>query len=214
MGLLKTLFGVGKEKKNTRILASPKDLGVGDIIKFSFLPQADLSGKEFEVTQLNSYVYDGASYPELILKDRSNNIVFLTVEDEDGEEYLAVSKKVSRGQFSKVIVQDEFDTVLKKGAGRTVTIVQPKLAGLESWLADSYTATSHNVQGAYVKGDARTLASGEFAGKEGFTSCTLLDGSEEYALEIEVYSTNEIELSVTVYHDFAAIDEMWPSTIE
>ena len=45
-------------------------------------------------------------------------------------------------------------------------------------------------------------------------SYLLTDPSDEYALEIEVYGENEIELSATVYHDIDMIDEPLPGSLE
>ena len=46
--------------------------------------------------------------------------------------------------------------------------------------------------------------------QEKFSSHTLVDRSDEYAIEIELYDTGEVELSATVYHDIEEIEEMWP----
>ncbi|MGK4422419.1 hypothetical protein ACSLVQ_29635, partial [Klebsiella pneumoniae] len=49
--------------------------------------------------------------------------------------------------------------------------------------------------------------------QEKFTSHIMEDSTEEYAIEIEIYSTGEIEVCATVYHDIDEIEEMWPSNI-
>jgi len=203
------MLGGGDEKKEVRRLSHPRDLRVGDIIKFRYLNQSDVSGKEFEVSLINTYIYGGLCYPELILKDRASNIIYMTVEEEDGEEYLALSKKVGKTKIAEVLDQSQLDNVLRRGTGSKITI-QSKPEGLEEWLVEKYIETDDNVKGAFVKGDARYLSNEEVNKREKFSSHTLVDKSDEYALEIEVYETGETELSVTVYHDIEEIEEMWP----
>ncbi|MBT4921573.1 MAG: hypothetical protein HON23_00995 [Rickettsiales bacterium] len=204
MSFFKNLFGA--KTKPIRNLSHPKDLQVGDIIKFKFLSQEDLSGKTFGISQINTYVYDNEFYPEYVLKDTSSNIIYLMVEEEDGEGYLALSKKITKSKISDILPQEQLEKILKKGIGTKVK-VGSRPEGLEDWLVDSYTETDDNVKGSYIKGDARVSGSSHNA--QTFKSHTLVDKSDTYALEIEVYSSNEIELSATIYHDLSEIEEMW-----
>jgi len=207
-GFFERLFG-SNEPVRTRRFDHPRDLRAGDIIKMNFLKQPELSGKTFEVTQINTYIYGNLCYPELILKDREGKIVFLMVEEEDGEEYLAFSKKVAKADIRTLLNQAQLDSILAEGAGTKITLEQT-LAGFDEWLAKKYTETDDDVKGMFLKGDARYLSDQEMKQTEGFSSHTLVDKSDKYALEIEVYDTGELELSVTVYHDIDEIDEMWP----
>lgn len=210
-GFFSRIFGGGGDKTRSRRLNHPRDLRTGDIIKLSYLKQSDISGQEFEVSQINTYIYGNLCYPELVLKDRSGKIVFLMVEEEDGEEYLALSKKVKQADVREILDQAQIDKVLEKGAGSKVRTVS-KPAGFEEWLVEKYTETNDNVKGQFLKGDARSLSDQEMKRTENFSSHTLVDKSDEYALEIEVYETGEVELSVTVYHDIGEIKEMWPAS--
>lgn len=206
MSIFKKIFGEST-KGNTRILSHPRNLQAHDIIKFKFLEQSDLSGKTFEVSQVNSYIYDDEYYPEYVLKDQNSNIVYLMVEEDDGEEYLAISKKIPKPDIHKLISQEQLDNILKKGSGTKITIdTLPDT--LSEWLVNSYVETEDNIKGAYAKGDLRK---GDKNNYLHFTSYTLTDQTDEYAIEIEVYSNNEIELSATIYHDITEIEEMWVS---
>ncbi|MFC1749026.1 hypothetical protein ACFL2V_09500 [Pseudomonadota bacterium] len=210
LGFIKNMFGGSNAAEPQRKLKHPRDLKAGDIIKFAFLDNQDLSGKQFEVTQINSYLYDGLNYPELILKDSQGNIVYLMMEEEDGEECVAISKKVARSKIRKVIDQADLDKILEKGTGTSINVASVP-DELEGWLVKTYTETDDAVKGAFAKGDTRD-PSHNGGGRESFSSHTLVDDSDEYALEIEVYGTNELELSATVYLEVSDIDEMWPGT--
>ncbi|MDA9817843.1 hypothetical protein N9C35_02245 [Flavobacteriaceae bacterium] len=198
-GFFGKLFG--NKKPEIRKLSHPRDLQEGDIIKLSFLDQDDISGQEFQISQVNNYLYDGISYPELILKGKSSKPISMMVEEEDGEEYLAFSKKLSKSQAVNLLGED-LDKIIKKGTGFKISITN-KPEALEQWLANKYSKTEDNVKGSFVKGNI----------SENFTSYLLTDSSDEYALEIEKYDSNEIEVSVTIYHDFTAIEEMWPKNL-
>ncbi len=208
-GFFSRMFGGGARELPPVQLDHPRDLRTGDIIKLGFLEQSELSGKTFEITHVNTYIYGNMCYPELILKDRTGTTIFLMVEEEDGEEYLAFSKKVARNDVRKVLSQDKLDAIIKARAGTTIHL-RKKPAGMEEWLADNYTKTDDQVTGMFLAGDARSLSNEEMKRTEPFTSYTLVDSDDKYALEIEVYGSGELELSLTVYHDMEALEEMWP----
>jgi len=210
MGFLKSLFGMGSSATSVRKLSHPRDLRTGDIIKFGYVEQPDLSNTEFEVAQINTYIYGDLCYPELVLKDRSGNLLYMMVEEEDGEEYLELSKKIAKAQIQDLFGPWDITTIQQKGTGTQVKIAS-KLQGFEEWLVDSYTEVDDNVRGAFVKGDARYLSVGDINRQEKFTSHLLEDSTEDYAIEIEIYSTGEMEVCATIYHDIDEIEDMWPA---
>jgi hypothetical protein len=208
-GFFKSLFGSKNSHDSVRRLSHPRDLREGDIIKFGYIEQPDLSNTEFEVSKINTYIYGDLCYPELILKDRSGNLVYMMVEEEDGDEYLALCKKIQKSEVSEVIGDDAMTRIINRGTGVHVPILK-KPSGLEAWLVDSYREVDDSVKGSFVKGDARYLSVEDMNRQEKFTSYVLEDPTEEYAIEIEIYSTGETEICATVYHDIDEIEEMWP----
>jgi hypothetical protein len=212
MSFFKNLFGSNKNEPKARKLTHPRDLRAGDIIKFRYVDQSDVSGKEFEVSQINTYLYGDLCYPELVLKDRSGHIIYLMVEEEDGEEYLALSKKVGKGNVSDVLNQEQLDEITQRGTGTKVKITN-KPEGFGQWLVSNYKEVEDNIKGAFIKGDARYLSDAEINKQEKFSSHTLVDKSDEYAIEIELYDTGEVELSATVYLEISEIEEMWPGSV-
>ncbi|MEZ8382473.1 hypothetical protein [Vibrio splendidus] len=209
MSFFKKLFGLGDNKAEARILSHPRDLRAGDIIKFRYSDQSDVSGQQFEVFQINTYIYSDLCYPELVLKDRTGNIIFMMVEEEDGEEYLALSKKVDKARVSDLLTPDDIDAIKAPGAGTSVTVAS-KPEGLDEWLVKHYREVDDRVTGAFVKGDARDLSDEELKRQERFSSHVLEDSDGEFAIEIEFYETGEMEVSATVYQEISEIEEMWP----
>lgn len=209
-GFFKRIFGSG-EPQETRRLSHPYDLRAGDFVKFQFLPQSDISNKTFEVFKVNTYQYGGIDYPEMILKDREGNIIFMMVEEEDGEEYVELSKKVPKAQIRDLLPQEALDRIIEEGTGTTWGLLNKnKPEEFREWLADTYRETDET-KATFAKGDSR---SGGSNAKENFKSYTLTDPSDEYALELEVYGENEIELSATVYHDINVIEEIFPGSLK
>ena len=80
MGIFRNPF----KKKGLNKLEHPKDLMIGDIVKFSFLSQPDLSNKKFEVVEINTYDFKHDVSTQFSLKGEGGNIIFLVAENEDG----------------------------------------------------------------------------------------------------------------------------------
>jgi len=210
VGFFGKLFGAGKSNE-TRRLTHPCELRKGDFVKFGIVPQPEVSGQTFEVYKVNTYSYGSIDYPEMILKDSVGNIIFMMIEEEDGEEYVALSKKVPKAQIREILPQEALDWIFEKGTGTQWGLdkkVVPE--GFSRWVAAKYTETDEE-QGRFSKGDARAEQAG---GDELFKSYTLTDPSDEYALELEVYGQNEVELSTTVYHDISVIEEILPGSLD
>ncbi len=208
---LKALFGGGgAQRPKARQLNHPRDLRQGDIIKFRFLDQPEISGNTFEVAQVNTYLYGSICYPELVLKDRTNQLIYLMVEEEDGDEYLALSRKVPKAQVPSILSPEQL-TLFKEGSiGQALTPTQHSDTYAQ-WLAKQYNKADHQIKGAFIKGDARFLSDAEIEQREHFISFTAEDSDEEHALELEIYESGEQELSLSLFHELNAIEEMWPT---
>ncbi len=213
MSFFKKIFGLGDKEPDVRKLSHPRDLLAGDIIKFGFLNQTDVSGNQFEVSQVNTYLYGDLGYPELVLKDRSGNIIFMMVEEDDGEEYLALSKKIEKARIHNVVSPEDFDAIKVPNVGTTVNI-KDKPEGLDEWLVSKYRKVDDSVKGAYLKGDARFLTDDELKRQERFSSHVLEDLKGGHAIEVAIYESGEIEMSATVHLDIGEIEEMWPRNVE
>jgi hypothetical protein len=210
--LLKAIFagGNGAGAQSERSLSHPRDIRTGDILKFGYLPQSELSNKEFEVAQINTYIYGDLCYPEIVLQGRAGELFYMMVEEEDGDEYLGICKKIPKADFESVIGEQSLDKILQKGLGGRLKLAW-KLAEFEDWLVNDYAEVDDKIVGSFVKGDARYLSDAEMARQEKFSSYILQDKSGEYAIEIEVYASGEIEACATIYHELSALEEMWPS---
>lgn len=211
---VRALFSTHQENRNQdkRHLRHPRDLREGDIIKFGYLPIGDISGRTFEIKQVNTYLYGNLKYPEYVLEDRAGELLYLMVEDEDGEEYAAVSKKVPKG-----ILQDFLsDSLVEEIKAKKTSVNFENLPDtLKDWLqAHAYKTVDFQVKGAFVKGDLRNNQSDNTIERDRFVSYILEDNAGESAVEVEVYESGETEVCVTTYLDLDSIEEMWPAKNE
>ena len=102
MSFFSKIFGSKDEQVQRDVLAHPSQLQIGDIVKFSFIDQADLSNQTTEVVEINTYDFEGESSTSFTLKTTSNTIIWLSVTKDEGTEYLSLSKKLTRGQVRRV----------------------------------------------------------------------------------------------------------------
>ena len=211
---LKRFFSPSEKAETVRRLTHPQQLQTGDILKFRFSNLPDISGKEFEVSTVNSYIYGDIGYSECVLKDRDNNLLYLMVEEEDGEEYLALSKKIDKSDLVKFISPSDLEAIKTKGLGTQVTCSVDALKDMERWVTKSYEVVDADIKGSFVKGDIRFMQETEMQKREHFSSYLLeCNDYEDAAIEIEIYSTGEIEACATAYLEFSDIEEMWPATV-
>jgi|GEM_PF-2348873 len=190
-------------------LNHPRDLRVGDIIKFQYLDQDLISGKTFEVAIINTYIYGELCYPELVLKDDKNTLVYLMTEEEDGEEYLALSLKIPKARLHELLPAADLESINAPGTGATISLAEvPPM--FHQWVGTKYQKVDDRVKGSFLKGDARDMTDEEISRREHFSSHLLEDDTGEFAIEVENYSTGESEACITIYHDVSEIEEMWP----
>jgi len=57
-----------KDAPSRPLLEHPKDLQLGDLIKFRFLPQQDISNQRFEITEINTYDFKQQAYTVFTLQ--------------------------------------------------------------------------------------------------------------------------------------------------
>lgn len=206
MGIFKNPF----KKKSFKRLEHPKDLMIGDIVKFSFLSQPDLSNKKFEVVEINTYDFKHEVSTQFSLKGEGGNIIFLVVENEDGEESLSVSKSISRKVVKKLFKEKDFAGIFNNGTGVDIERIA-ELDDLEGWTAPYYVCGTAGKSGYFHKGDYRGKELPKYEDdSEGLDYYLLSSEEDEFAIEAEVYENGETEVCVTAYLENSSIEEMWP----
>ena len=80
----------------------------------------------------------------------------------------------------------------------------------ENWLVENYTESDDALKAGFLIGDVRDMSVSDRNNQEELTTYTLIDDSDEYALDLEISKGGELELSATIYRDLSEIEEIWP----
>jgi hypothetical protein len=205
---VKGIFG-GAEENPARQLTGPEALQIGDMLKFQFMAQTELSGKQFQVVAITTYDFEHENYPQFALKGAKEELVFLSVHEEDGRSYLAISQKISRDAVDSIFTLDAFADVFEEGA---VTLDAKNYPPLQEWLGKSYYKAIDCRRGYRHIGDYRNQPLPEFEDdSEGIDYYVLRDSTEKCAVEIAIGDSDDSDVYVTIYQPLSVIAEMWPA---
>jgi hypothetical protein len=206
----KTLSGAITAPTSSRKLETPDDLQIGDIITFRFLPQAALSGKSFQVHAINTADFKQGRFTVFMLQGESNQPLYLT-ECVNGEEsYLSLRQKVNRAIVDKVFGLEQFSSIFEEGYGEALKAVAAP-EQLEGWLAEEYYKSIDCRKGYRHEGDYRNRVLPRYEDEsEGFDYYLLLDKSEAFGVEVEVYNEGESDVYIALYQPLSIIESMWP----
>lgn len=208
-GFVKSFFN--KDKKELRTLENPRDLITGDILKFDFMPQSDLSNNQFQVTAVNTYDFEDRKLTEFTLKGESEESIYLIVDETGDEPFLSFSKKINRNIVEDVFNMDEFAAIFDSEDPASLNrIAEP--ANLENWTTDKYLQEVYAEGGYYHKGDYRnkTIPPNETDGDD-FEYYMLIGNKREFVIEAEVYDGGETDIIVSIRRPLSDIEEMHPA---
>jgi len=206
---INAVFG-GDEEQPVRELNHARDLQVGDIVKFRYLPQSDLSNQQFEVNSINTYDFEDRNLTEFVLKGNQPELIFMTVDETGDEPFLALSKKISRDVVEKLFNLDEFALLFDDESNNTLQpISEPE--SLEGWTGKAYIQEIFSEGGYFFKGDYRSqsIPQNENEGDR-FDYYLAIDNTREFVVEAEVYDGGETDVLITVRRPLRDIEELWP----
>jgi len=207
-GLFKSFFN-NDDKKEKRVLEHPRDLNKGDIIKFDFMPQADLSNNQFEVTGVNTYDFEDRKLTEFTLKGETGALVFLTVDETDDEPFLSFSRKINRNIVEQMFDMDEFSSIFDSEERTTLHLASIP-ADLENWTTNEYLQEIYAEGGYYHKGDYRnTPLPGEEGTGDDFEYYLLIGNKRRFVIEAEVYDGGETDIIVSIRRPLTDIEAMY-----
>jgi len=212
MTWLGNLFGKKSgEVEAARSLTHPSQLNSGDIIKMAFLNQQDLSAERLEVTDVNTYDFGNQAEPSFTLKNDSGDVFFLSVKNDNGQECLSISKMLKRKKVLSLFDEADFAAVFNAGSGIQLSRRDDIPSSLQEWTASQYVEEQDCRNGYYYEGDFRNRSLPQYEKDScGLQYYLLEDANGDFAIEIEVYSDGETEVSATVYLPLTSIEEMWP----
>ena len=120
-GLFKSFFSSKNKDVAVREINHPRDLLQGDIIKFGFMPQAELSNKQFQVATVNTYDFKDRHLTEFALSGDAVERIYLIVDESDDDAFLSLSRKVKRNLVEQLFDLDEFALLFDSEQDRELT---------------------------------------------------------------------------------------------
>ncbi|MDH5256364.1 MAG: hypothetical protein OEX07_00085 [Gammaproteobacteria bacterium] len=209
-GLFKSFFN-NDDKKEARTLEHPRDLNKGDIIKFDFMPQSELSNNQFQVTDVNTYDFEDRKLTEFTLKGSAPEAIYLTVDESGDEPFLSFSRKINRNIVEQIFDLDEFANIFDSEDPATLNRISAP-ENLENWTTDKYLQEVYAEGGYYHKGDYRNknVPDNENDGDD-FEYYMLIGNKRQFVIEAEVYDGGETDIIISVRRPLTDIEEMFPA---
>jgi hypothetical protein len=203
-------------KKKTvpqRLLEHPKDLNTGDMLQMidSFALPVELKGQTLHVTGVNTYQYEYENEYEFVLKGDNERSIFLTIEDDDGEQWANFSIKIQRQDVDELFTLDKFSDIFD--LDELVTLDKIKdVDGFERWTTKRYTQTSQPSTAYYYNKDYRgqQIPKHVEEGGEPVECIDLADAEQDFAINIEVWDDGETDISLTVSRPLTDIVDLFP----
>ncbi len=194
-----------------RQLETPDDLQQGDIITFRFLPQESLSGKSFQVMGIDTLDFKQGRFTVFTIQGENRHPLYLTECINGEERYLAIRQKINRAIVDKLFSLEAFSTILDEGYGEELKTVTASIEQLEGWLAESYHKAIDCRKGYRHSGDYRNRVLPRYEDEsQGFDYYLLMDKTEAFGVEIEVYDEGESDVYIALYLPLSVIESLWP----
>ncbi len=216
MSLLKGVFNrwSGSDKEvPSRVLESPKDLQVGDIIKFGFAAQEGIGNKTFTVEAINTSDLGGEDKKKTFFTIESTGERFrLAVVGNGTDELLEIARQVLPDDVRQVFDVDAFINLLDPDTGVNhilERIAEP--AFLNGWTAPVYRQEAGHNAYSY-SGDYRDRRLPDDADEgEAFSYYFLVSDDRRFALEVQVYDGGRTNVYLITYLPVSKIEELWPA---
>jgi hypothetical protein len=202
-----------KKSAPQRNLEHPKDLKTGDMLQMidSFALPKELKGQTLRVTDVNTYQYEYENDFEYVLKGDTGRSIFLTIENDDGEEWANFSIKIQRQDVDDLFTLDKFADIFDLDELVTIARVND-VDGFERWTTTSYTQKSQPSTGYYYSKDYRNMQIPKHVedGGEPVECIDLEDADGSFAINIEVWDDGETDISLTISRPLGDIVDLFP----
>ncbi|MBD1582393.1 DUF4178 domain-containing protein [Pseudoalteromonas sp. S16_S37] len=210
------MFNLFKKKTQpTRQLSDPTQLKAGDMLTLidSFAYPQWLKGQTLRVVAVNTYQYQHSAEYEMVLENNSGQVVFLQIEQEDGEQWANFSIKIQRDDVDEIFTLDEFARIFDEDSLTEITVAN-KPEQFSQFLATSYKQTEAPFVSYFHEHDYRGQALPRYE-QEGGEPCEMLclesnDGN--HGLNIEIWDGGHTDVSLTLTRPVSDIVELFPGS--
>lgn len=193
------------QKKSQEKLASDQ-LQVGSAIVFGFVPQASLSGRRLQINAINTYQFGAEALTSFALtQDRGPGISMIVAESE-GEQYLAISRRITVSDRIKMFESADIENVTEKAEATQLACKEN--SDFKGWTVANYRREIQSMKGLLFAGDFRKMPLPSLNVAQEFKYTLLASENNEHAIEIEKYPDGRIEMYATVYRRTSDIGEV------
>ena len=210
--MFKKWFGKSDDS-GTRVLNHPSDLQPSDFLTFKPfdpLPE-DLQGATVSVKRVQAYQYSDGLTPEYVLETTDGRLYTMVIDDEDGEEELTLSRKISGSEAEAIFGGDNIGELWAEGPTRLAANHKPE--GLASWLGDSYFQNVQEGVAYYFKDDRRRTGVSQYAddGSEELRYHECEGEPDHFGFSVEIWEDGSTEFFLQLSVPTNMIEEMWPN---
>lgn len=208
------MFNFFKSKKAPeRQLNQASELKKGDMFTVidSFAYPSWLKGQTLRVIDTQTYQYQRSSDTEFVLETNSGQVVFLQIEQEDGEQYANFSIKIQRDEVEDIFGLDEFARIFDEESLTHIT-VQNTPERFMQFLANSYQQSEAPYVCYFHNKDFRGQALPRYE-QEGGEPCEMIclaSPDEGHSVNIEIWEGGETEVSLTLTRPISDIVDLFP----
>jgi hypothetical protein len=185
---------------------SLKDLQIGSVIGFGYVPQVALNGRKLTVTAINSYQFGQDVLTSFVLSNEKDVEVSMIVAEAQGEQYLAISRRISISDRNKLFDSEALKRITTDETATTFKC-RDNVPELKGWLVGGYKREIQGMRGFLHRADFRDGSDGSHAGEE-FQYTLLGSNSNEHAIEIESYIDGHVDIYATIYRRTSDISEI------
>ncbi|MBQ4834044.1 DUF4178 domain-containing protein [Pseudoalteromonas sp. MMG010] len=208
------MFNFFKSKKQPeRQLNHAKDLKKGDMLSVidSFAYPSWLKGETLRVIEVQTYQYEHSSDTEFVLESNSGQVVFLQIEQEDGEQKAHFSIKIQRDDVDAIFTLDEFARIFDEESLTHITVKNSPERYMQ-FLGTSYQQSETPFVCYFHKKDFRSTSLPRYqqAGAEPCEMICLNSDDGSHGLNIEIWDGGETEVSLTLTRPISDIVDLFP----
>jgi len=193
-----------KKSQGDKLRADQLQIGSG--IVFGFVPQTSLSGRRLTVSAINTYQFGSEALTSFVLSQERDPGISMIVAESDGEQYLAISRRITISDRIKMFDSNELERIIDKpDATQLICKDNPDFKG---WTVGSYRREIQGMKGFFYAGDFRKNPLPHSGAGQEFKYTLLASESNEHAIEIEKYPDGRLEMYATVYRRTSDISEV------
>ena len=215
MGLFDWFSKGNKEEEAHRVLEHPRDLEVGDMVKFAFAEQAEISGVSFNVNRIRTLDIGGDAHKltYFMLTDADNKVRLRVVDDDRVE----VAQEILPPTLFKIFNEDDVAEALDPEGGDHHILhareAEKLPAELKPWVGSTYRQEGY-VKAYRYEGDFRnrSLPSSVDEGEIGCDYAYFITDDRRYGLEFRIFDGGRTEVHLCAFLPLRKIEELWPGT--